>query len=85
VCDAINLPGSTVTLQMDEVDAGGNVINVGGKADRGDYGQIAITAAVDSLSGTPLITSFLPSQLSNSAVFRLEQDALWTAGDSGSC
>ena len=85
MCDAINLPGSTVTLQMDEVDAGGNVINVGGKADRGDYGQIAITAAVDSLSGTPLITSFLPCQLSNSAVFRLEQDALWTAGDSGSC
>ncbi len=85
VCSAINLPGSTVTVRMDEVDANGAAINVGGNADRGDYSQIAITASVNSLSGAPLITSFLPSQLSNNAVFRLEQDALWTNGDSGSC
>ncbi len=85
VCAAINLPGSTVTVQMDEVDSSGAVINAGGSGDRGDYGQIAVTATVSSLSGAPLITSFLPSQLSNSAVFRLEQDALWTNGASGSC
>ena len=70
---------------MDEVNASGAVINAGGSADRGDYGQIAITATVGSLSGAPIITSLLPSQLNNSAVFRLEQDALWTNGASGSC
>lgn len=85
VCAAINLPGSIVTVRMEEVDATGVIINVGGNAGRGDYGQIVVTATVNSLSNAPLITSFLPDQLSNSAIFRLEQDALWTAGGSGSC
>jgi len=85
VCNSIDLPGSTVTVTMTEVDTAGSAINGGAKPDRGDYGEVHISATIKSLSGAPLITSFLPSQLTNAATFRLEQDAAWTAGDSGSC
>ena len=85
VCEAIELPGSSVTVTMEEVDSSGTIINVGGNPDRGDYGRLSVTAAISSLSGAPMITGFLPSQLSNDATFRLEQDAAWTAGDSGTC
>lgn len=85
VCESINLPGSTVTVIMREVDADGNPINDGSSPDRGDYGEVTITATIDSLSGAPIITSFLPSQLDNTATFRLEQDAGWTAGGTGTC
>lgn len=85
VCDSLNLPGSTVTVTITEIDADGNDINDGANPDRGDYGEVSIAATVSSLSGAPLITSFLPDQLDNNAVFRLEQDAAWTAGDSGTC
>ena len=70
---------------MNEVDASGTIINAGGHADRGDYGEVTITATVSSLSGAPVISAFLPSQLSNDATFRLEQDAAWTNGNSGNC
>lgn len=85
ICDSIDLPGGTVSISMNEVDAAGTIIDVGGKPNRGEYGRIAVTAAIDSLSGAPIISSFLPSQLSNDATFRLEQDAAWTAGATGSC
>jgi hypothetical protein len=35
---------------------------------------------VQSLSNLPLITSFLPTTLTNTATFRLEQPAKWTGG-----
>ena len=85
VCDSINLPGSTVTVTMKEVDTSGAAINDGASPDRGDYGEVTITATISSLSNAPIISSFLPAQLSNDATFRLEQDAAWTAGASGNC
>lgn len=40
----------------------------------GDEGTVTVTATVSSLSNAPLISSFLPSTLSSSVDFRLEQD-----------
>jgi hypothetical protein len=39
----------------------------------GTQSTITVTANVTSLSGVPLITTFLPSQLSSTVAFRLEQ------------
>lgn len=85
VCDSINLPGSTVSVTMKEVDTSGSAINDGASPHRGDYGEVTITATINSLSNAPIISAFLPSQLSNDATFRLEQDAAWTAGATGNC
>ena len=74
-CDLINLPGNNsidVSLSL-TVDDNGN-----GSPDRLDYGTITVEAATSSLTGAPLVSNFIPSTLSNSAVFRLEQDGAWT-------
>ncbi|MEA1903031.1 MAG: TadE/TadG family type IV pilus assembly protein [Actinomycetota bacterium] len=85
VCDSINLPGSTVTVTMNKVDTDGTPIDAGSSPDRGDYGEVVVVSTINSLSGAPIISSLLPSQLTNNAIFRLEQDAAWTAGTSGNC
>lgn len=69
-CAAANLPsGTTVTVTGSE----------GGGA-KGDTATVTVTAMVQSLSNLPLITSFLPTTLTNTATFRLEQPAKWTGG-----
>jgi hypothetical protein len=73
VCDSINLPGATV------------LVSLSGGTDRLDYATLTVDADVGSLSGAPLITSFLPNNLSNSATFRLEQDAGWTGFSNQPC
>jgi Flp pilus assembly protein TadG len=73
----------TVCSAMDGLDAGMTLITIEldrDGDDRGDTGTIAVTAEVSSLSGVPLISGFLPSELSSAIEFRLEQPATWTVG-----
>lgn len=69
-CGAANLPGGT-TLVVTGSEGGGA---------RGDTASITVTATTQSLTNLSLITMFLPTTLSNTATFRLEQPALWTGG-----
>lgn len=68
-CAAANLPSGT-TVSIDGSPGAGT---------KGETATVTVTAAVQSLSGLPLVTVFLPSTLSNTATFRLEQDAQWSA------
>lgn len=69
VCDSINLPNATIDVQATFLT---------GSGDRGDTAKIEVTATIGSLTSAPLISGFLPSQLTNSAEFRLERDAKWS-------
>lgn len=69
VCDSLNLSGAG-TVDID--------IDLGGTGQIGDQSEITVTLDVDSLTGAPLITPFLPSSLSNEVTFRLEQPATWS-------
>lgn len=67
-CNALNLPtGSTVDIEVVAT----------GSREVGDGGTVTITATVPSLTSVPLVSFLLPESLTNSAEFRLEQDALW--------
>lgn len=73
-CDAIGLPGGTISVALSlTTDDNGN-----GSPDRLDYGTITVEATTSSLTGLPLISTFIPSTLSNDATFRLEQDGAWS-------
>lgn len=66
-CDAANLPGgTTVFISADNGDGA-----VGSTA------SVTVRADVQSLTNAPIISSFLPSTLNNTATFRLEQPAAW--------
>lgn len=69
VCDALNLPGATVEV----------VTTISGSGVIGDEATLEVTLDIDSLSGAPIISNFVPNDLSNTATFRLEQDAQWSA------
>lgn len=73
-CDAIGLPnaGITVDLQLEQATS-----------KRLDYATITATASTSSLTKLPFFSSLIPSQLSNSATFRLEQDAKWSPNTGG--
>lgn len=73
VCDAINLPGMTVTVSLD------------GGVDRLDYANLTVTADTEPLTGFPLISSMLPDELTNEANFRLEQNAGWVPPFTAEC
>ena len=73
VCDSISLPNGTVTVDL---VLGTNAI--------GEEATVTVTAVTPSLSGAPLISTFLPNDLANTATFRLEQPATW-ASDSVTC
>ena len=79
-CDAVGLPGVVLSISMtyDDVDSSGS-------PDRLEYGTITVDADTASLSGAPIISSFVPSTLSNSATFRLEQDGAWTSFNDQPC
>lgn len=66
VCDTINLPGTTITVELS------------GGSDRYDYGTIRVVADTNSLSNAPIISGLLPDTIANDATFRLEQDANWS-------
>lgn len=67
-CGAANLPGGT-TVSISGSEADGAV---------GSTASITATASVQSLTNAPIISAFLPSTLTNTATFRLEQPATWT-------
>ena len=69
VCDTLNLSGATV----------GIVTTISGSGEIGDEATLQVTLDIDSLSGAPIISGFVPAQLSNTATFRLEQPADWSA------
>lgn len=68
-CGAANLPGGT-TVHV-----------IGSEADSvvGSTASVTVTANVQSLTNAPIISGFLPTTLSNTATFRLEQPATWIA------
>jgi Flp pilus assembly protein TadG len=73
-CNSLNLPSfGTVTVTTTRADSA-----------IGSIATVQVSAAVGSLSNAPFITGWLPSSLDNTATFRLEQEASWTAG-SGTC
>lgn len=75
-CAAANLPGGT-TVVITGSEGGGA---------KGDTASITVTANVQSLTSIPLVTTFLPSSLDNTATFRLEQPAEWSgSGMSTTC
>lgn len=69
VCDALSLAGSAaVDLVIQQVTGDGI----------GDTARLSVTIDTPPLSGAPVITSFLPTSLSNEVRFRLEQPAEWS-------
>ena len=75
LCDSLNLPtGSSIDLTMSVVDSNGD----GDLGTVGDNATASVTAAIPTLTNVPFITVFIPSSLSNSAEFRIEQDIQWT-------
>jgi len=75
-CDAANLPGTSTVDVAAGFDAGSS---------KGDTAFVTVTANVSSLTGVPFISVFLPSTLTNTATFRLEQDATWSAFTATAC
>jgi len=71
-CGAANLPGGTTVI----------VTGSEGGGTKGDTASITVTATPQSLSQLGLIERFLPSSLTNTATFRLEQPAKWAGGTS---
>jgi Flp pilus assembly protein TadG len=71
-CGASNLPGGTTVTVTGSEGTGG----------KGDTATITVTANVQSLTNLGLITMFLPTTLTNTETFRLEQPAKWTGGSS---
>lgn len=73
---------------MDGLDAGMDTIEIElGKSgdDPGDIGTVTVTATVSSLSGLALMEAFLPSELSSSVEFRLEQVPGWQSTTTLQC
>ncbi len=70
VCDTLDLVGGGITAVRIswDTDPDGN-----GNTDIGEPGSIRVEVDVSSLSGAPLISVFLPSQLGSDVQFRLEQ------------
>lgn len=77
VCNAVNLPGSTITITTTRTGA-----------TIGSTGTVRVNATVGTLTNAPIVTQFLntvvASGLNNTATFRIEQAATWAAG-SGTC
>ena len=74
-CSAADLPSAT-TIEISANNGGGA---------KGATASITITASVQSLTGAPVISVFLPTTLTNTATFRLEQIATWTPINPTSC
>lgn len=69
-CAAANLPSGTIVT----------ITGSQGGGAKEDTATVTVTAAVQSLTNLPIITTFLPTSLSNTATFRLEQPAQWIGG-----
>jgi hypothetical protein len=67
--DGLDAGMTLITVVITEVESNGDA-----GIQRGDTGTLQVTAEVGSLSDVPLISVFLPNQLSSTVEFRLEQD-----------
>lgn len=72
--DGLDAGMTLITIQLGQIDGP----DTGTTIEAGDIGTLTVTADISSLSNVPLITGFLPAQLSSSVEFRLEQDPTWT-------
>lgn len=72
VCNALGLGAPVVEITTTQA---GTAI--------GDVGSITVTLDTGSLSNAPIISIFVPDQLENTATFRLEQVATWSAFTEG--
>ncbi len=78
VCnDSFNLPNSTAYVQAVVIDSGGTVLAANTQGLQGQSVRVTVTALVPALSGAPIISSFLPTLLSNTVELRIEQDTTW--------
>ena len=76
VCEAVEGFGAgIVSLTVDLTDGTTEVVDEGFYGAIGDLAQIVVTADVSSLTGVPIITSFLPSSLTSDVSFRLERNS----------
>ena len=78
----------TVCSSMEGLSAGMSSIIVDltrGGVNVGDQSTITVTANVTSLSGVPLITTFLPNQLTSTVTFRQEQMPTWVTSAGMTC
>lgn len=74
VCDSMDT-ASNVTVEFDTLTG----------TDIGDTASVSVVASPSSLSGLGLIETFLPSTLTSTIEFRLEQPASWIPGGPQSC
>ena len=68
ICDSMGLGAPTIDIVLSRT---GDAI--------GDVGTVTVTLDAESLSGAPIISIFVPDELENTATFRLEQPATWSA------
>ena len=73
-CDRINLPNVALTVELAAAPGSSN------PPARLDYATLTVTASTSSLTNLPFFSALVPSQLSNSATFRLEQTSGWGSG-----
>jgi len=74
ICGALNLSNATIEIDVDLL----------GTTAIGQNAEVTVTAYINSLSGAPIISAFVPDDLTNTAVFRLEQIASWSDQTFGS-
>ncbi|HSJ27468.1 MAG TPA: TadE/TadG family type IV pilus assembly protein [Acidimicrobiia bacterium] len=68
ICNALGLGSPNVEIVLTQ---SGTAI--------GDVASVQVLLDTESLSGAPIISLFVPDQLENTATFRLEQPAKWSA------
>ncbi|MGQ0848910.1 MAG: TadE/TadG family type IV pilus assembly protein [Actinomycetota bacterium] len=80
-----NAVRDSICTAMEGLSAGMSsiVIDLTDSATVGTQSTVTVTATITSLSGLPLITTFLPSQLSSTVTFRLEQPSSQWGGATG--
>ncbi len=74
VCGAIDLSNANIEIEVDLV----------GTTAIGQNAEVTVIAYIDSLTGAPIVSSFVPDELENTATFRLEQQATWSDQTFGS-
>lgn len=74
ICNVINLSNANIQIDIDLLTTG----------DIGENATVTVTAHTQSLSGAPLISTFVPDSLANTATFRIEQSVDWVDATYGS-
>jgi Flp pilus assembly protein TadG len=74
-CDSMDLTSNIVTVQFTD----------GANGEVGDAATVSVVATPASLTGLGLIEALMPSTLSSTIEFRLEQSSSWTSFGPVSC